>query len=157
MARWRVMTGCPGASRRARRLVDGGDLPLASRSAGIAEVIGLEWAHGRDRDPAGAARRQQHLEMGRGRRRSAFLLRRIETDQRQRDGPDLADRRPGVAGRPRARRFGEGEIPFDRLVDGVDLAARLVERLVVGDLSGDRTAYEIAGVVRDVEARVLGE
>jgi hypothetical protein len=113
------------ASGRSLCLIDGGDFPFASWSTGVAEVIGLERANGRDRHPASPARRQQHLVMGRRRRRRAFPLGRIKANKWHRNCPDLGDRGAGIGGRHGDGRLGgEGEIPFDRLVNAMQQRPR---------------------------------
>ena len=66
--------------------------------------------------------------MGRRRRRRAFPLGQIKANKRHRNCPGFGDRGAGVAGRDGDGRLGgEGEIPLDRLVNRVDLAAGLFE------------------------------
>jgi hypothetical protein len=92
------------------------------------------------------------------RRRSAFLLGWIEADQRHRDCPDRGDGGVRIAGCLGDRGLGgESKIPFDRLIGHDDLAAGLIESVIVENQSGRWAANEGAGVVRDVEARLLRE
>jgi hypothetical protein len=138
-------------------LVEAADRPFAGRGASITEVIRLKRKHGRYRHPAGAPGRQQNFEMGRWRRGSAFLYRRIKANGIAMV-PTLSTGAPVSPGDV-ATDVSGARVKYHstRVVDGADLAAGLVKSVVVGNLGRHRATDEGTGIVREIEARLLGE